>query len=406
MTRFSSSSSEPSALVVGGGPVGLTAAIALARRGIAVEVLEAGPEDRHPPGSRAIFLALPTTARLNKTLPGLGDAVRAEAITISGYDCFVRGQQVSKIRHLLRYSGHSLPQASTERVLRKAACDEGVSFRWNTAVTGIRTSPAGVEVDLENGETLYAAYVIGADGARSTARRSLGIELDGRRDRTPFIIVDVSAHPELPGDQNAGYFHYETPHFDGRNVMHMPFAGGMRLDIQCLPGDDVAHLSSPDGLREWIPRVVDPWYAEHVTWVSSYHFNQAVATSYTDEHARVILAGEAAHVFAPFGGRGLNSGVMDATDAAAAIDQALRESDSANAARHVRAVADARRTWGLRNRRVSDRALCRMRADTPVEKLKRNLATAVSPWFVPAGLWLANGPTMLTLPRVKVPGLY
>lgn len=395
-----------SVIVVGGGPVGITAAIDLARRGIDVEVIEAAPEDREPPGSRAIFLALPTTIRLNRALPGLGDAVRDEAITIPGYDCFVRGKRVSRIRHALRCGGHSLPQAATERVLRTAAREVGVRFRWSTMVSDVHTSPSGVEVVLEGGEILGAPYVVGADGARSTVRRSLGIELDGRRDRTPFIIVDVAANPSRPEDQAAGYFHYETPHFSGRNVMHMPFAGGMRLDIQCHPEDDATYMSSSTGLSEWIPRVVDPWYADHVTWVSSYHFNQAVATSYTDEHARVLLAGEAAHVFAPFGGRGLNSGIMDAADAAAAISRAFDARDSAAGARYIRDAAYARRTWGLRNRRVSDRALCRMRADTPIERYKRDLATAVSPWFVPAGWWLANGPTMLTLPRMKVRGLY
>ena len=59
-------------------------------------------------------------------------------------------------------------------------------------------------------------------------------------------------------------------------------------------------------------KVIDPKYAEQITWISTYTFYQVVADSFTDENRRIILAGEAAHLFAPFGARGLNSGVPDA----------------------------------------------------------------------------------------------
>jgi 3-(3-hydroxy-phenyl)propionate hydroxylase len=61
-------------------------------------------------------------------------------------------------------------------------------------------------------------------------------------------------------------------------------------------------------------------------WVTTYRFTRSVATSYTDTHARVLLAGEAAHLFPPFGGaRGLNSGIPDAVFSVEAVAQALRE---------------------------------------------------------------------------------
>ena len=61
-----------------------------------------------------------------------------------------------------------------------------------------------------------------------------------------------------------------------------------------------------------------------ITWISSYTFYQVVADSYTDENRRIILAGEAAHLFAPFGARGLNSGVPDATVGVHGIANALQ----------------------------------------------------------------------------------
>lgn len=68
---------------------------------------------------------------------------------------------------------------------------------------------------------------------------------------------------------------------------------------------------------------MDPKYADRITWISTYTFYQVVAETYTDQHNRVILAGEAAHLFAPFGARGLNSGVPDAIVAAKGIQKAL-----------------------------------------------------------------------------------
>jgi 3-(3-hydroxy-phenyl)propionate hydroxylase len=299
-------------VVIGAGPVGLTAALALRRRGVEVLVLDAEPAERPRPGSRAIFLMQPTLRRFEQVLPGLGAS-------------------------------------------------------------------------------------IAADGARSVARSSLGLELEGKRDDTPFIIVDVDEHPDGSTPRMPARFCYRFPQLDGRNVMHMPFAGGMRVDLQCLPSDDAEYLASPAGVREWLAEVVDPWYAEHVNWVSTYRFHQSVARSYTDDHNRVLLAGEAAHLFAPWGGRGLNSGVFDATDAAAAVAGAL--DDPASARRLIARCAADRRKWGLHNRDVSSRALRRMRAADPVTQLQRQWAARLAPFVWPAGAWLANGPTQLPVPR-------
>jgi 3-(3-hydroxy-phenyl)propionate hydroxylase len=186
--------------------------------------------------------------------------------------------------------------------------------------------------------------------------------------------------------------------------MHMPFAGGMRIDLQCLPGDDAGHLGSTEGAREWIGAVVDPWYGEHIQWTSTYLFRQVVAKTYTDAHRRVLLTGEAAHLFAPFGGRGLNSGVFDATDAATAIARSLTAPREAQ--RHVDSFARTRRRWGLRNRDVSSRAPRRMRGTDRTTRITRQVSARVAPAVWPAGAWLANGPTMLMMPPPGARGLY
>ena len=158
-------------------------------------------------------------------------------------------------------------------------------------------------------------------------------------------------------------------------------------------------MASPEGVREWMSKVIDPWYAEHIQWVSSYHFHQVVADTYTDTERRVLLAGEAAHLFAPFGGRGLNSGVFDATDAASAIADAVTARDRGTARKSIERCAKNRRDWGLRNRDVSSQALRVMRGSDPVVRAQRAVAARLAPAFWPAGAWLANGPIQLPLPR-------
>ncbi|WP_405489214.1 FAD-dependent monooxygenase [Nocardia sp. NBC_00511] len=393
--------------MVGAGPVGLIAALGLARRGVPVVVLEAEPRDRVRPGSRAIVLAYPTLRRFDSVLPGLGREISAAGLGVRGYDAYYENRRVFHYRTGENVLGRiapmpalatSLPQKVTETYLYQACIDSGVEFRWGTAVTGIQTRGDGVGIAFETGETLDVAYVIGADGARSRVRREIGATMQGHTDDAPFIIVDVEDAPDGSTPAMSAMFRYRTPGLDGRNVMHMPFKGGMRIDLQCAPTDDADYLSSPEGIRDWTSRVVDPWYGDHVTWVSTYRFHQVVADSYTDTHHRVLLAGEAAHLFAPWGGRGLNSGVLDATDAATAIADALAAATPVRARELIERCARKRREWGLRNRDVSSRALRIMRASEAGMHRKRALAARLAPVCWPAGAWLANGPTQLGMP--------
>ena len=407
-------SREP-CVVVGAGPVGLIAALALRRRGLPVVVVEAEPEDRERPGSRAIFLFYPTLRRLDKIVPGLGKEIDKAGLRVPGYDAFYDGQGVfhhridpdSWTRFLSPiHWGTSLPQTVTETILFEEAIRHGVEFRWESPVTRLAVEGSGVAIQLASGEEMASPYVIGADGGRSVVREAIGASMEGDTDDTPFIIVDVDEHPDGSTPEMSAGFHYRRPELGGRNVFHMPFATGMRVDLQCLRTDDASYMASPEGAREWIPKVVDPWYAEHIRWVSTYRFHQVVADSYTDPERRVLLAGEAAHLFAPFGARGLNSGVFDATDAAAAMAGAVAAPNQASARRLIERCAKDRRAWGLRNRAVASQALRLMRGTDRATRSKRELAARLAPKFWPAGAWLANAPLQVARPRLGSWNLY
>lgn len=163
----------------------------------------------------------------------------------------------------------------------------------------------------------------------------------------------------------------------------------MEVDLQLLPEDDPEEFTEIEGVKKWLPKVMDPKYAERITWVSSYRFNQVVVDSFTDEHRRVLLAGEAAHLFAPFGARGLNSGVPDALIAVRGIDQALKEENQEQARlKSIDASAIERRIAAKWNRDGSSTALHHLQGDSPEMNLKREVAASLTAVAPKLGRWL------------------
>jgi 3-(3-hydroxy-phenyl)propionate hydroxylase len=114
--------------------------------------------------------------------------------------------------------------------------------------------------------------------------------------------------------------------------------------LQLFAEDEAQQYGSIEGVRQWISKVMDKKYADRITWVSMYQFHQAVARSFTDEHCRVVLAGEAAHLFAPFGARGMNSGVADAIVAVKAIHAAFQAGERSKAKQIIAEAAQERKT--------------------------------------------------------------
>ncbi|HZD00028.1 MAG TPA: FAD-dependent monooxygenase [Actinomycetes bacterium] len=391
--------SEPGAaalgpIVVGAGPVGLAAALALRARQLPVLVVEADPEERTRPGSRAIYVHRESLQLLDAFLPGLGHRVAAAGLvwptrrsTFRGKDVYVRTYPPLPPGGLPPST--SLPQVETERILLAACHEAGVRFRWDSPVSGVRTSPHDVVLTLESGERLRAPYVVAADGARSSVRSALGIPLDGTRSESPFVIVDVAELAEQPMPRER-IFHYEHPAVGGRNVLLVPFAGGWRVDLQCREDDDAAELSSEQGVRRWLARVVGPRYADRVRWVSTYRFLQVVAREFSDPERRVLLVGEAAHLYAPFGARGMNSGIADAASAAAAIRAALDSPQAARAA--VEHFAADRRDAAEHNRAAARSALAHMQARDFRTRAMRRIAAAIAPHVERAGKWLDTAP--------------
>jgi 3-(3-hydroxy-phenyl)propionate hydroxylase len=382
-------------VVVGAGPVGLSAALALRALGRPVTVLESGAQDRPRPGSRAIFVHGATLEVLDRSCPGIGAELAAHGLVWQTKRTFYAGREVYARTYPAPVSTTlphftSLPQVETERLLLQAGKAAGVEFAWNEQVSGVTVDDDGVTLTTAAGTTWHASYVIAADGSRSAVRRALGIPLEGSRSDGWYIVVDVEedAADPLPVER---VFHYGHPGVDGRNVLLVPFAGGWRVDLQLHDGDDPADFSDGEGLRDWLRAVLPPVYAERVGWASTYQFLQVVAADFTDPRSRVLLTGEAAHLFAPFGARGMNSGVPDADAAATAVHLALSTVVPERAAAAVRDFAISRRRAAVYNCDAAGTALTHLRPDAD-EQARLDAAAAGSADDPKLGHWLDIAP--------------
>ncbi|WP_293328215.1 FAD-dependent monooxygenase [Parvibaculum sp.] len=395
-------------IVVGAGPVGLTAALALRARGLPVLVVEADADGRQRPGSRALFLHKEPLQILDRMAPGLAKQIGEAGVTWRGAE-FTYANKLVYQRSFERSSylnyGTSLPQVDTETILYKAALEAGVEFRWSFSVSTVQVGSEGVTLLNAEGERLVAPYVVAADGARSSVRKALGIPLQGSSSNTAYVIADVSS-PTLDAWPLKLYFHYRHKSLAGRNLLILPFKGGWRFDLQCKADDDVEFLGSPEGCRAWLSDFNHGLADAEITWVSTYRFRQLVARDFTDDSGRILLCGEAAHLFAPFGGRGLNSGIVDADSAAVAIATAMSSTDPAVAKMATRHFAADRHEAAEFNKSVAASGLDRLSPPNVMAHAKRWAAAQLAPWVKSAGRWLSQGPTGVAHGRREDSGIY
>lgn len=305
-------------VVIGAGPVGQTAALALARWGVPVLLVDQRPE-RDPIGSKAICQqrdVLDFWAAL-----GAG-AIADEGLTWSRARTFYGNEELFCVD--LPDPGRSplpsfvnISQSRTEQILDEAiAAQPLIEVRWGHEVTTIDEGPSGVTVNCTSaaGEELFEApYAVACVGARGASlRESLGVDFDGRTFDDAFLICDIEA--DLPGWEHERRFYFDPVWNPGRQVLIHPCPDGLyRIDWQVEPGFDLEAERADGRLDARIRQVIgDQPY--RLDWTSVYRFHARIASRF--RVGRVLLAGDMAHLVSPFGARGLNSGVPDVENAA------------------------------------------------------------------------------------------
>ncbi|GAA5053635.1 FAD-dependent monooxygenase [Nocardia callitridis] len=307
---------EPLVLIAGAGPTGLTLALDLARRSLPVRIVERAPA--HPRGSRGDGIQ-PRTLEVFDDL-GVLDAVHAAGRPPAPMRVFLDGEfvmertmgdTVAPTPDVPYPNGWVLGQADTEAILRERLAELGVAVELDTALTTVEQDAGGVRATLVHGadaeETVHAAYLIGADGGKSTVRRALGIPFEGSTDESiRMLLGDVRADGL---DHEHGYW-FAAADKPMAGIALSPLPGGRSFQFAAPhSGTDEPTLTS-------LQRAVDTYAAgmditlTELSWATTWRPNIRLAQRFRD--GRVLLAGDAAHAHPPTGGQGMNTGVQDA----------------------------------------------------------------------------------------------
>ncbi len=303
-------------LIAGAGPTGMVLALALAKQGIRVCIVDKADA----PGTTSRAMAVQArTLELYRPL-GLADEVAGAGRPNPCINLWVRGKRRAQLS--LRDAGSRLtpypyvliyPQDAHERLLVRHLEAAGVTVWRRTELAGFEEQEDCVRATLRraDGENLEveARYLAGCDGARSFVRRELGTGFAGGTYDHLFYVADVQAR----GKAANGEIHLSLETSDFVILLGYDDAGAARLvgtirdergEAGALSFNDVSHRAMASlGLE-----------VEQVRWFSTYRVHHRVTDHY--RKGRAFLLGDAAHVHSPAGGQGMNTGIGDAINLA------------------------------------------------------------------------------------------
>jgi 3-(3-hydroxy-phenyl)propionate hydroxylase len=301
-------------VVVGAGPVGTVAALACARLGHRVTVLEA--EQRVNDAPRASTTQPPTLEIIEEL--GLIDEYIAKGLVaptfqfwdrpsmrlICEFD-FGRLKDETRYPYVVQTEQHKLALMGIERL--KAM---GATVRMGTRVTSLSQDADSVTVETEQGP-LRADYVIGCDGGRSTVRKSLGIEFEGFTWPERFLVITTQF--DFAAALGCCYRDYMADPTEWTNLFKVSgddLKGRWRAVYNTREEETDEEALSDASVRARLGRIHVPEGKRDYLHLNLYKVHQRVAKQF--RKGRVFLCGDAAHVNNPIGGLGLNSGIHEA----------------------------------------------------------------------------------------------
>jgi 2-polyprenyl-6-methoxyphenol hydroxylase-like FAD-dependent oxidoreductase len=317
-------------LIVGGGPVGLSLALALARQQVRSILFES--KTQIDPHSRALGI-LPRTLEIFRNW-GIYDQFVKAGDLLSRVDLWVAGKtkpfaviDLSVFKQITSAGGVLiLPQNRTEEMLLEAVKTSGLTeVLFGRQATGFEqdadrvtlkvTGPGGVS-EMHRGR-----YLVGCDGARSTIRQALGWELEGKTYPTRMLLGDIRLQDDR--DQLPWPLFAPVQHGGLAGLRYQP--QHWRFISTLEPGESDAAAVEPASIERRVHQLFGAGPFETL-WSSVFHIH--CRTSRHFRQGRVLLAGDAAHINSPAGGQGMNSGIQDAHNLAWKLARVLVGADA------------------------------------------------------------------------------
>ena len=372
--------SEPKVLVVGAGPTGLVLALWLARRGIAIRIIDKIAE----PGTTSRALAIQArTLEFYRQL-GVADDVVARGLPfhavnlwdwgrpIGRADFGVIGAGLTPFPHILIF-----PQDQHERLLIEHLRRAGVEVERPAELLGFDADGDAVVARIKhaNGtvESCRASYLAGCDGARSMVREGLGVGFPGGTYDRVFYVADAQVHGPIANHE----LHVALDDADFFAAFPLKGEGAVRLigTVRRESEAEERQLTWDDVSRRAVQRMAIT--AERINWFSTYRVHHRVAKQF--RRGRVFLVGDAAHVHSPVGGQGMNTGIGDAVNLAWKLAEAVADPGAA-------AVLDSyepeRMAFALKLVASTDRAFTFVTRDGAIARfVRRRVFPLLLPWL-------------------------
>lgn len=327
---MTTTTSTSDVLIIGAGPAGTALAIDLARRGVAVRLIDKAPHAFD--GSRAKGIQ-PRTLEVLEDLGALPDIINQGALyppmgihlgplTIP-YRAMAKGKHGPDVPYPDTWL---IPQHRTDRALHERFESLGGRVEFGTQLTDFTDHGTHVVAHVatpDGAEGITARYLVGADGGASRVRKILGVEFSGSTDEADRILIVDAA---VSGGLSRKYWHV-WPGVKGRFVGACPlphsdtFQWMIRLAPDEEPPQDLAQINARIQAHIRNKQLA----LRDIQWQSVFRPNIRLAENY--RRGRILLAGDAAHVHTPAGAQGLNTGIGDAYNLGWKLGQVLAGAD-------------------------------------------------------------------------------
>ena len=308
------SRSETEVLVVGAGPTGLVMAFELAARGVSSRIIDKAPVRSER--SRALVIQARSLELLQKM--GVAEELVARGRRTIKATPFVEERPAANLEFgdigvddtpypfLLFVS-----QAETERVLEKHLESLGVKVERPVELLTFKEDAETVSARLRHGdgreETVRARYVVGADGAHSTVRHTLGLSFRGDAYPQDFVLADTEI--AWSGEDDRLYFFLSR-----KGLMAVfPLAGPSTYRLIATRAEKAPPDAGDPTLEEFQQLATElcpfPVRLHDPSWLARFRLHHRGVDSYRS--GRAFVAGDAAHIHSPAGGQGMNTGIQD-----------------------------------------------------------------------------------------------